>query len=267
MKLTIPTKWSELTDWQKKEICHLVLQENYNSVSVIQLLKILVMKRCSFWEKWRWFRLLKQVPVSCLFPFAEVLLQKNDLYIFPDISEKLKTPGARMNTCSIKQFSVCDAIYFKLCKTENSTEKEILKRQLVASLYVLKNENKNTQSVFDSLELPKIAEITDKINPKIRSQIVFTYMCVRNYIENRYPKVFPKTKKQAGNEKDFAFPQKIQKTTKYIPFSKVIYSMAMDERQPLGNLHQCNDTLIYDFLDILQESIIRQEEQNKNLKN
>ena len=257
MKLSIPTRWSETTAWQRKEITHLLLslscsQEGEPQKIIIRLLKILVMHSPTFWSKIRWIKLLQQVPISALFPYAEHFLQQRDLYEFPNISPKLITPGARMNNCCIKQFSVCDAIYYKYRTTNNQQQKQTYAKQLVASLYVLKGNN------FDSLKLPEVAKITDTINKKIRHQIIFTFMCIREYITGRFPKIFP-TKKTLKEQEQPIF----HKTTSYTPFSKVIQSMAMDERQPLGNLHQCNDTLIYDFLDMLQESIIRMEMQNK----
>ncbi|GIZ15558.1 hypothetical protein [Capnocytophaga catalasegens] len=190
--------------------------------------------------------MLYQVPISVLTPYVETLLQQRDLHTFPDISKRLKTPGARIKTCTIKQFSVCDAIFYKYRTCKNPKDKKLYARQLVASLYTLK-------SGFDTLNLPKVAEITDKINEKLRCQIIFTFLCVREYITERYLKIFPKAKKE-----DEALKPNFR-SQKYVSFSKVIYSMAMDERQPLGNLHQCNDTLVYDFLDMLQESIIRNE--------
>lgn len=254
MKLTLATSWSELSTWQKKELSYAVLSSDFSSekTSTLTLLRIFVMRKNTLWERFRWHRLVYQVPVSVLLPFLEKLLQQTDLHSFPDISSRLKSPGDRMNTCTIKQFSFCDAIYYKLQgnKEQSAGNKDILQRQLVASLYTFKD------GKFDPLRLPKVAEITDKIDEKTRSQIIFAYKCVRHYIENRYQKIFPKSSNSSQENEN-----KTQSVTptRYIPFTKVIHSMAMDERQPLGNLHQCNDTLIYDFFDILQEALLRSE--------
>lgn len=266
MKLTLATSWSELSDWQKREFSYIILSpalsegERENPKYILSLLKILVMRKNSLWERFRWHRLVRQVPVSVLLPFLEKLLQQTDLLTFPNISQKLKTPGARMNNCTIKQFSFCDAIFYKLMHLkENKQKREILEKQLVASLYTFKKApsplERAGERQFDPLVLPKVAEITDKIDEKTRSQIVFTYRCVRHYIENRYPKIFPKASKSSQENED----KTPTGATRYIPFTKVIHSMAMDERQPLGNLHQCNDTLVYDFFDILQEALLRSE--------
>lgn len=267
MKLTLATSWSELSAWQKKELSYVVLSSDFSSekTSVLSLLRLFVMRKNTLWERFLWHRLMHQVPVSVLLPFLEKLLQQADLHTFPNISKKLKTPGARMNNCTIKQFSFCDAIYYKLKGNREQAigNREILEKQLVASLYCLTTTPlfRRGEGVrnFDPLQLPKVAEITDKIDEKTRSQIVFAYMCVRNYIENRYPKIFPKSSPSPseGGE-NVPSPSGRVRVGKYIPFTKVIHSMAMDERQPLGNLHQCNDTLIYDFFDILQGALERQ---------
>lgn len=250
MKIHIATNWTQLTDWQKREIAFLLLSENREEKLLFHIAKILVMRKNTLWGKWRWFRVMGQVSLSVFVPYVEELLKQRDLHTFPNISEKLKTPGARINTCTIKQFSVCDTIFYKYRTCENPKDKELYARQLVASLYVLDNRNENQ---FDTLDLPKVAEITDKISEKLRLQIIFTFLCVREYITNRYKKIFPKSQTEAEELKpDF-------RSRAYVPFSKVIHSMAMDERQPLGNLHECNNTLVYDFLDMLQESIIRYE--------
>ncbi len=136
-----------------------------------------------------------------------------------------------------------------------TTEKEIKLRQLVASLYCFREK-------FDVLQLPKVADITDKIPLKKAYAIGMTYLSVRHYIFNKFTKVFPKPQKNKETELAPQFRKK-----QYTPFSRVITAMAMDERQPLGNLAECNNTLLYDFLNTLEESIIRVERENKQIKN
>ena len=50
-----------------------------------------------------------------------------------------------------------------------------------------------------------------------------------------------------------------KKSKKHKPFSEVIINMAMNEQQPLGNFHECNDTKIYDFMNVLTKVITQQE--------
>ena len=40
--------------------------------------------------------------------------------------------------------------------------------------------------------------------------------------------------------------------------------MAMDQYHPLGNWHQCNATRVYDFFEVLAESMLQAEQKAKN---
>lgn len=240
MEIQIPSSFSELNSWQKEEICFLLLQDNeYFEQKFIKILDILIRKNNSKAEKRKSKTIFSQVSVSHLSKFANFVYNSVDLFVFPEISDTLQAPAPRLSDISIKQFSVSDAIFYQW-KTQKMPE--IYAQQLVAVLYKQKN------TTFDSAFLPKIAEITDAISPKKRAEICFAYLCTRQYIVNKYPKIFqPKSLKNEGEKPVFT------KTNKYIPFSKLILEMALHEKQPLGNLHECNQTKLYDFLDIFNE--------------
>lgn len=251
MKITVATKWSELNKWQLQEIAYLFLtSKEYNfEQSYFEIIRILFQKHKGFFSKLKLTRLYSQVPYSTLAGFGSFLQGTPDLYKFPKI-KKLTTPGPRLNNLTMKQFSVADAVFYEW----RNTEDEIYLKQLVATLYTF---NGN----FSTLNLPSVARITDKIPLKKMYVIGLTYLSVRYSIFKKFPKVFPPQKKEADNE----FVPQFRKN-KYIPFSKTITAMAMDERQPLGNLKECNNTLMYDFLNTLEESIIRVEKENERLK-
>ncbi len=252
MNITVATKWSELNLWQLEEISYLFFHTkecNFDK-HFFEMVKILFQKNKNIRGKFRISRLYGQVPYSTLAEYGTFLQEIPDLYRFPKI-KKLSKPGDRLNNLSIKQFSVADALYYEWRTTEN----EIKLRQLVASLYTFK-------SGFDKLRLPEVANITDKIPLKRMYAIGMTYLSVRHYIFSKFTKVFPKPKENADSELMPNFRKK-----EYTPFSKIITTMAMDERQPLGNLAECNKTLLYDFLNTLEESIIRVERENKQIKN
>lgn len=239
MKLTVPSSWNELSAWQRQEICFLLLQKtNDFEIRFLKIIRILFLKNNTLWDKIRVHKLFKQVPVSQLLTFADFLLKENNLYTFPPISEKLQTPAPRLTDCTIKQFSVVDSIFYKWRISDN----QLYLRQLVASLYRFKNND------FHNGDLPRIAEITDKISEKQRAEIGFVYGCIREYIIKKYPYVFS----SKSNENLPAVAHR------YTPFSKVITAMAMETPQPLGNYHDCNRTLVYDFFDVFQENIKRQ---------
>lgn len=252
MKITVPTKWSELNDWQQQEIAYLYLNStDYNFESqYIKMLRILFQKTKGFFGKLRVYRIFSQVPVSTLAEYGTFLQETPNLQKFPPI-KNLSAPGPRLNNITIKQFSVADAIFYNW----RQTNKEIYLRQLVASLYTFR-------SGFEILDLPRVAKVTDKIPLKKMYQIGMTYLAIRYSILEKYTRVFPQSK---PTEKEEFTPQ--FRKNNYTPFSKIITTMAMDERQPLGTLKECNATLIYDFFNTLEESILRVEKEQKNLKN
>lgn len=251
MKITVATKWSELNKWQLQEIAYLFLtSKEYNfEKQYFEMIRILFQKKKGFFAKFKLARLYSQVPYSTLAQYGMFLQETPDLYKFPKI-KRLTAPGPRLNNLTMKQFSVADAIFSEWRETES----EIYLRQLVAALYTY-------DGVFRALDLPLVANITDKIPLKKMYTIGLTYLSVRFSVFKKFPKVFPPQKKEEDNE---FLPQFTKK--KYIPFSKAITAMAMDERQPLGNLKECNNTLIYDFLNTLEESMIRVEKENKRFK-
>ncbi len=246
MNIKVATKWSELTYKQQQDIAYLYLtasEDNFEE-QFIQMVYILFKGRNNLLKS---YRLFNQVPMSELLPYGKFLTEVPDLFVFPEV-KKLRKPGDRLNDVTIQQFSVADTLFFKW----RETGEEIYLRQLCAALYRLGD--------FDKLKLPKVANISDKMPIKKMYQIGMVYLSVRNYITNRFSKIFPKPKTNTEDEN-----LKTAKT-KYTPFSKVITAMAMDERQPLGTLKECNNTLLYDFLLTLEESIIRVEKMEKQLK-
>lgn len=231
----------ELTEWQKEEICLRMEEEGRDfEARYKEMLVVLLMGTPSKAHQRRVRQLLGEVPLAELLPLGKFLLTDRDLYTFPDIWDGLRTPMVRLSDCTIRQFSVADALYYKYSKGRDA----LYAKQLVASLYCWSGRE------FDPLLLPKIAEVTDSISPGKRAAIVYAYRCIREYIIGRYPVIFPKAPEE--DEKPV-----FQRQGGYTPFSKVIAAMAMDSVQPLGNWHECSGTRLYDFLDVLSESIQR----------
>ncbi len=246
MNIKVAQNWSELTDKQQQEIAYLYLtatEDNFNE-RFLQMVYILFHGSNNIFKT---YRLFKQVPISKLILYGKFLTGIPDLFSFPEVNH-LRKPGDRLNDITIQQFSVADTLFFKW----RDTGEEIYLRQLCAALYRLGD--------FDKLKLPNVATITDNISINKMYQIGMVYLSVRNYITNKFPKIFPKPKSNTDNE------QLKTVKAKYTPFSKVITAMAMDERQPLGTLKECSTTLIYDFFPTLEESIVRTENLEKQLK-
>ena len=187
-------------------------------------------------------QLLLQVPFTTLWQYAEPFLTTEKLYHFRDLT-KMVAPAPRLANLTIKQFSVADSLYYRLRLSQY--QDELLLRQLMASLYNLPD------TPFDVLNLPQVAEHTDKA----AITTAYAYTCCREYIISRFPKVFSSpSSTQRGENPVF------RKEAAYTPFSKIISVMAMDKHQPLGNWHQCNATRVYDFFEVLTESILQAEQ-------
>ncbi|MDR2205751.1 MAG: hypothetical protein LBE36_06325 [Flavobacteriaceae bacterium] len=250
-KITVAKSWSELNQWQREEIAHLYLHvdpEKFEG-AYLQMIFILFQKRDKFFAKLRLFSLLRNVPISSLEPFARFLIETTDFYSFPEIKGLIK-PSDRLGNITIKQFSVIDTFFDAYSK--DKTELNI--RRFTASLYRIKEK-------FDELDLPKVAEITDKISVKKMESIALAYQFTRMLIWDKYPVIFPKPKQETEEEK--LKPIFKKKEQQYIPFEKIITGIAMDELQPLGKKQDVNKTRIYEFLSVLSESILYHKEKQK----
>lgn len=252
MNIQIPQTYSDLTEEQRKELCYTLLTsmnvENSSDSDIpFYIIKLLLLHLPKRTQQ----KVLNEVPFSTLWQYAEPFLSTEKLYHFPDIT-KMVAPAPRLANLTIKQFSVADSIYYQLRLSE--FKDETLLRQLTASLYCF------IDKPFDILELPQVAEQTDKEDIKTAYEVAFAYTCCREYIISKFPKVFSSPNPSQREEKPV-----FRKEAVYTPFSKIISVMAMDQYQPLGNWHQCNATRVYDFFEVMTESMI-QTEKNNNLK-
>ena len=251
MNIQIPQTYSDLTREQRKELCYILLtsineENSLDSDIPFHIIKLLL----SHLPKRTQQKVLNEVPFSTLWQYAEPFLSTEKLYHFPDIT-KMVAPAPRLANITIKQFSVADSIYYRLRLAK--FKDETLLRQLVASLYNFFGKT------FDILELPQVAEQTDKEDIKTAYEVAFAYTCCREYIISKFPKVFSSPNPSQKGEKPV-----FRKEAAYTPFSKIISVMAMDKYQPLGNWHQCNATRVYDFFEVLSESMLQAEQKAKN---
>jgi len=246
MNITVAKSWTELNEWQLEEIVDLYLNSNEDNweKTFEKMIIILFQKNKGFWSRLKLWKIIKQVPVSNLAEFAEFLLQPPKIHSFPEISA-LKKPADRLGDLSIKQFSYMDQFFH----TWMDTKSDKFLRALCASIYRMNNR-------FDEQDLPVISKQTDKLSKKKRQVIGFIYMSCYQHIAEQFPIVYPKLKK---NDQE---PEQGKKG-KFKPFSEMILNIVMNEEsQPLGNLHQCNETRIYEFMTVFTKIIIK----NKKLE-
>lgn len=242
MDITIPQTYEELNEQQRGALCRILLTLDNTEKTPVRIIKTLISHLPNHTQQ----QLLQEVPFTALWQYAEPFLTTEKLYHFRDLT-KMVAPAPRLANLTIKQFSVADSLYYRLRLSQY--QDELLLRQLMASLYNLPN------TPFDVLNLPQVAEHTDKAAITTAYEVAFAYTCCREYIIGKYPKVFSSpSSTQRGENPVF------RKEAAYTPFSKIISVMAMDKHQPLGNWHQCNATRVYDFFEVLTESILQAEQ-------
>ena len=252
MNIIIPQTYEELNEQQRGALCRILLTLDNTEKTPLRIIQILLSHLPNRTQQ----QLLQEVPFTTLWQYAEPFLSTEKLYHFPDLT-KMVAPAPRLANLTIKQFSVADSIYYRLRLSQY--QDELLLRQLVASLYNLPD------TPFDVLNLPQVAEHTDKVAITTAYEVAFAYTCCREYIIKRFPKIFgAKDERREKNDEGSSFVFHNSSLKSYTPFSKIISVMAMDKYQPLGNWHQCNATRVYDFFEVLTESILQAEQKAKN---
>ena len=250
MDITIPQTYEELNEQQRGVLCSILLTSSPfgggGGRLPLRIIKTLISHLPNRTQQ----QLLQEVPFTALWQYAEPFLTTEKLYHFREVT-KMIAPAPRLANLTIKQFSVADSLYYRLRLSQY--QDELLLRQLMASLYNFFHQP------FDVLNLPQVAEHTDKTPINTAYEVAFAYTCCREYIINRFPKVFSSPSSTQRGEKPV-----FRKEATYTPFSKIISVMAMDKHQPLGNWHQCNATRVYDFFEVLTESILQAEQRAKS---
>lgn len=254
MQITVAKSWSELNEWQLNQIAHLYLNadpEDFQK-SFEKMIFVLFQKENSFSAKRTLYNLIQKVTISQLAPFAEFLLKETNFYSFPEIYGLLK-PADRLGNISIKQYSAID-VFFHAFEKDKS---EINLNRLVASLYRI-------QEDYDELLLSEVGKITSAISTETKERIALAYKFTSFLIYTLYPVIYPKPKPETEEEK--LRPNFKAKSQKHIPFEKVMIGLAMDELQPLGKKQDIDKTRIYEFMNVLTESILHQREKQKQFE-
>ncbi|SDE79489.1 hypothetical protein [Riemerella columbipharyngis] len=241
MKIVVPASWEELTNFQQKAIIQIINEVNSDdfSSSYLKIVQVLLMKKHTLWQYLRMRCILRKVSISAFEPAVKFLQEKPKLYTFPKIKGVLE-PAPRIGDLTIEQFSLCDTLLYRY----NEKKQEVYLRQLVACLYRLPDGR------FDKNKLPEVAKLTDKISLQDAIRIGFIFSAIRIYIADAYPTIFINKKP----EEDQSLRPVFSTNKTFTPFSQIIVMMAADELRLLGNLRECQSTLVYDFLNAFVES-------------
>lgn len=267
IRITLPTKWNDLSPFQLQLIGRLLYSKRQFEGDLFRsiLVAILFVPKLRPVYFFKMFMVLRRVTFKELHHYADFVFNHDDhLTRFPEFFKvkaglfsrrKIYGPAMRLSNITINELSYADAFYFNWMIEGKNDDL----RRLVACLYRQSGEGsskKDRRDSFDKLLLPDNAKLTDKIPLHEMYIVALAYQGSRELIKKRYPYVFPKKSSTAKPE---AKPSK----PRYTPFSKIVQSMAMDEVQVFGNLQQTENVLATQFLEVYNETLIRQSKQPK----
>lgn len=229
--LTIPTSWNELTDKQFLGISELMYQQGeLFDLPVFMLLNNI--KWYQFTKAYQLKLVLRNVGVSELKKHCSFIYKEDNRTIFPKL-KGYTPPMDRIIDLTIEEFAVADDLNNNYLKTK---ERKYLVA-LCAVLYKKKNEE------YNHLDLNKLSKRFKHASGAFLLAVHNTWNGCKNYIMNRYKKVFPKVKTQV-------------KKSKGAGFLEVILKMSGAK---FGTHSETKKTLVYTFMTEFQESIIQQE--------
>lgn len=249
-KITVAQSWSGLNEWQIAQIAHLYLhstEENF-AQSYEKMIFAVFQKQRGIMSKLKLYKTLRQVPISEMGKHTQFLLKETNLYTFPEIPGLLK-PADRLGNISIKQYSAIDSFFYAY--DQDRTELKL--NRFVASLYRL-------QEDYDELLLPEVSKITSALHLHTKERIALAYKFTTFLLWKLFPVVFPPKKEEETPELQPVFKKK---ENRYIPFEKIMIGLAMDELQPMGKKQDIDKTRIYEFMNVLTESILFHKERQK----
>lgn len=251
-KIWIAESWNDLNEWQVEEIAHLYLNTKAEKFPDVypSMVSVVYQKENTFQHRFELWKLINNVPMSELAKHTKFLLEKTNYYRFPKIAGLIK-PADRLGNITIRQFSTIDTFFHHYNKDKTPLN---LKR-LVASLYRIREK-------YDDLDLPTVDAITRNIPVKKMEAIALAYLFIRISIAEQFKVVFPEEKEISEAEAKLQ-PVFKKKEANYIPFDKIIIALSMDEMQPLGKKQDINEVRIYEFLNVLSESILYHKEKAK----
>jgi hypothetical protein len=270
IKFKIPQRWNDLSEYQIRMIGRFMFNSRNEQVETklfkLAILSILVVPKPTLKKIVKAVFLWSQVPFSELEQYTAFIFDKKEL--LTRFSDKIKIgrwpfrkfvygPAPRMANVTIEELSYADTFYYKWMTDNDITDLH----RLTAILYRPKATAPILEDIrkpFSNLLLESNSRITDAIPLELKFMIAHAYYgCRQNFI-NRNPNVFPQKKVADGEEEKSPL-----KPRPYQPFSKIIDSMAMDEIQVFGNHQQTEKVYASKFLAVLDESIIRNKEKER----
>jgi hypothetical protein len=266
----IPQKWNDLSEFQLKMIGRFLFNNRNEQIETKYfkqlVLSILIVPKPTIKNIIKSVVLLLQVPFSELEQYAVFIFDEKELLTrFPSnikigrwpFRKTVFGPAPRMSNSTIEELSYADTFYYKWITEKNTDDLH----RLTAILYRPTSElatPEDKRKPFSNLLLESNSIITDAISLPQKFMIAHAYYGCRENFINRHKHVFPR--KITRDDQD---EKKPEKPKPYQPFSKIIDSFAMDEVQIFGTHQQVEKILVPKFLAVYEESIIRQNQRER----
>lgn len=234
LEIKIPTKWDELTDWQLIKIASM-LHKSGPPFDFMTWLYLNEVKWYQFKKAYELRQVINNVPLSELRTHFNWIFTNVNRTKFPK-HKKYKSPMDRMVNLTIEEFAVADDLNNNYLKTRN-----ILYLRLLTSVLYKKGSDQYNHLLLDTYS----KRFKKDKNSFFKAVHIAFNGCKKGIVE-KYPNIYPKIKVQ-------------QKSNKKSGLLDVVLKMS---GQKFGTYEETKRTLLYTFLNDMEESII----QNKELK-
>lgn len=262
LNFNIATSWNELTTRQRSKISDLIFNSDPGEQGVY--FAVLFHLFCpSSWtkpkawkERWKFLRLIKQVPFRELTTYIEFIFTDLKLTKFPK-SVKIGGieyfgPADRLSNVSIEELNFAYKFYFDWISTKDISALD----RLVTTLYrPATNEIKgDVREAFNEHLIQSRGSIFPKLKEEQKISIGFAFKGSVEYMFSKYPVIFPVSK------------SKTKSKPKYHSMVPMINAMFMGENQPLGPRSEVIKTNAYIFFDVAQETVKDDKKRELELK-
>lgn len=252
MHFTIPTSWNQLNEYQRFKIADIVYnsQEKDPGVYFAALYYLFVSKPWwtlkGFRENRRFYKLIKQVPISEYIQYCEFIFKDLKLTKFPRIlkvnGKDYYGPAERLANLTMDELAMTYQFYFNWIVNRSEIDLD----RLVTALYrpYSRKTVGDVREAFSEHTLHERSGILPKVPIDKKIAIGFAYKASTELIFSRYKDLFPPAKTVSKDKKP--------KFNSFVPMMRV---MAMGENLPLGDYEKVRKTNVNMFFDIAQETI------------
>lgn len=264
LNFNIATAWNELNERQRKKISELIFSAKEGSQTIYFLVLYHLFcphKSASFQgikERYRFLRLLLEVPLMRLIQHADFVFSSLDLTKFPKFvnvsGKRYYGPADRLSNVSIEELNFAYKFYFDWITTKDINALN----RLVTVIYrpARKKKRGDIRELFDQENIMTRGHVFPKLPLDQKIAIGMAFKGSVEYLFSRFPVLFPPSK-----------PTKKKDTKpKYQSLVPMINAMFLYENQPLGTRKEVMKTNAFVFFDIAQETVLANKKREAEFK-